>query len=265
MSSDWKRACFALVVAVIATLVAPKAKAADEIVVFAAASLKNSLDQISAAWNRATGGKARIALAGSAKLAKQIQQGAPADLFISANIRWMDLLQRERRIDPASRRDLLRNRLVLIAHGKATRPIALAKGFDIVGLLSGGKLAMAMVSSVPAGIYGKAALTSLGVWDKAAPHVAQSDNVRAALAFVARGEAPFGIVYATDATAESNVTVAATFPAHTHPPIIYPTAIVAESKHKPAAKRFLSFLTSPAARPMFERQGFTVIEPAIAN
>ena len=265
MSANWKRSLFALALAALAAFVAPRAKAGDDIVVFAAASLKNALDDVAAAWRKATGGRLRVALAGSSTLARQIQQGAPADLFISANIKWMAVLERHRHVDPASRRDLLRNRLVLVAHGKAAKPVTVNRGFDIVGLLGGGKLAMAMVASVPAGIYGKAALTSLDVWEKAAPHVAQTDNVRAALALVARGEAPFGIVYATDAAAAANVKVAATFPAHTHPPIIYPAAIVAESKNKPATRRFLAFLTSPNVRRLFERKGFIVIEPAVAN
>ena len=240
-------------------------RASEEIVVFAAASMKNALDDISAAWTKASGNTASISLAGSSKLAKQIQQGAPADLFISANVKWMDVLQQDNLIDLATRRDILGNRIVLIAHGKAAKPVAIDKGLDIVALLNGGKLAMAMVDSVPAGMYGKAALTSLGMWDKAAKSVAQSDNVRAALALVARGEAPYGIVYATDAAASDNVTVVGTFPTETHPPIIYPAAVLSESKKQSAAKSFLDFLTSGAAKPLFESQGFVVIEPAMAN
>lgn len=241
------------------------AKASEKIVVFAAASLKNALEEISAIWSRKTGHVAAISLASSSKLARQVQQGAPADIFISANIKWMDVLQKGRLIDVATRRDILRNRLVLIAHGKKARPVTIGKGFDLLGLLQGGKLAMAMVDSVPAGIYGKAALTKLNIWSRVSPSVAQTDNVRAALALVARGEAPFGIVYATDAAASDNVTVVGTFPSETHPPIIYPAARIAESKSKATAKSFLDFLDSPAARAIFERNGFTMIATARAK
>lgn len=241
------------------------AKASDEIIVFAAASLKNALDDISAAWTKESGNTANVSLAGSSKLAKQIQQGAPADVYISANVKWMDVLQQDKLIDVATRRDILRNRIVLVAHGKSADPVTLEKGLDLNGLLKGGKLAMAMVDSVPAGIYGKAALTSLGIWDAVSPNVAQADNVRAALALVSRGEAPYGIVYATDAAASDNVTIVGTFPTETHPPIIYPAATLAESKKKDAAKSFLDFLTSEKATPLFEKQGFTVLAPALAN
>lgn len=244
---------------------AKRAVAADEIVVFAAASLKNALDDISADWTKASGNKVRISYGGSSNLAKQIQQGAPADVFISANVEWMDTLQKDNLVDAASRRILLRNRIVLIANGRSADKIEIKNGFDLAGLLKDGKLAMAMVDSVPAGIYGKAALTSLGVWDAVSPKVAQSDNVRAALALVARGEAPFGIVYATDAAASDNVTVVGTFPEQTHPPIIYPAAVVAESKTKPAATSFLDFLVTKDAKQIFEREGFSVIEPTVAN
>ena len=232
---------------------------ADEIVVFAAASLKTALDDISAAWTQATGHAAAISLAGSSTLARQIGQGAPADVFISANVQWMDALERDRLIAPDSRRDLLRNSIVLVAHGKKAAPVTIGPGFDLAGLLGDGRLAMAMVASVPAGIYGKAALTSLGVWDSVAAKVAQADNVRAALTLVARGEAPYGIVYATDAAASDNVTVVGTFPSDTHPPIVYPAALVKTAADKPAARDFLSFLASDRARTLFEKQGFVVI------
>lgn len=241
------------------------AQAAEEIVVFAAASLKNALDDISTAWGKTTGNKASISFAGSSNLAKQIQQGAPADLFISANVNWMDTLQNDNLIDVTSRRALLRNRIVLVAHGKTSEKIEIKKGFDLAGLLKDGKLAMAMVDSVPAGVYGKAALTSLEVWGSVASKVAQSDNVRAALALVARGEAPYGIVYSTDAAASDNVSVVGTFPESSHAPIIYPVAVVAESKKKPVATSFLEFLSSNEAKSIFEREGFAVINPTVGN
>ncbi len=255
----------ALVFGASATTFVKRAAAGDEIVVFAAASLKNALDDISAEWSKASGNTVRVSFAGSSNLARQIQQGAPADVFISANVKWMDTLQQDNLVDAASRRILLRNRIVLIAHGKSAEKVEIKQGFDLAGLLKDGKLAMAMVDSVPAGIYGKAALTSLGVWQGVAPKVAQSDNVRAALALVARGEAPFGIVYATDAAASDNVTVVGMFPEQTHPPIIYPAAVVAESKKKPVATSFLDFLVTNKAKHIFEREGFSVIEPAVAN
>lgn len=254
-----------LAAGVIAGTLPSRAKASDEIVVFAAASLKNALDDISAAWLVKTGKTLRISLAGSSSLAKQIQLGAPADVFISANVKWMDTLQQDNLVDAASRRILLRNRIVLIAHGKSADKVEIKKDFDLAGLLKDGKLAMAMVDSVPAGIYGKAALISIGVWEAVAPKVAQSDNVRAALALVARGEAPFGIVYATDAAVSDNVTVVATFPEQAHPPIIYPAAVITESKKKTDATSFLDFLVTNEAKQIFEREGFSVIEPMVAN
>jgi molybdate transport system substrate-binding protein len=255
----------ALSVVMLVTMPASRAHAADEVVVFAAASLKTALDDIAGIWTKQTGARAKISYAGSSKLAKQIQQGAPADLYFSANIDWMDVLDKDKLIDPASRRDLLRNRLVLIAHGKDAEPVELGPGFDLAGKLKDGRLAMAMVGFVPAGIFGKEALTALGLWSSVAPKVAQADNVRAALALVARGEAPFGIVYATDASASDKVTVIATFPADTHRPIIYPAAVLSDSPHRDAAARFLEFLSSASARTIFERQGFTVMRSLIGN
>jgi len=237
----------------------PVAAAAESVVVFAAASLKNALDDIALEWRSAEGGRATLVYAGSSVLARQIQQGAPADVLISANVDWMDALEKDGLIRTETRRDLLGNQLVLIAHGKDVAPIELAPGVDLMALLGDQRLAMALVDAVPAGVYGKAALISLGIWDEIAPRVAQTDNVRAALALVARGEAPYGIVYATDAVAEAAVSVVATFPAKSHPPIVYPAAVTAESTN-PAAPAFLAFLSSQAARPLFERQGFGVIE-----
>ena len=244
---------------------AERAAAGEEIVVFAAASLKNALDDVAAAWTKETGHIARVSLAGSSQLAKQIQLGAPADVFISANVKWMDVLQDASLIDATSRVALLRNRIVLIAHGRAAGPVVIEDGFDLAGLVGDGKLAMAMVDAVPAGIYGKAALMSLRAWDDVAAKVAQADNVRAALALVALGEAPYGIVYATDAAASDNVTVVGVFPEASHPPIIYPAAVTAESKKGTAARSFLAFLASEKAQPMFARQGFSVVTPQLAN
>jgi molybdate transport system substrate-binding protein len=240
------------------------ARADEPVVVFAAASLKNALDDAVGAWMKATGKTARISYAGSNALAKQIEAGAPADLFISADLAWMDFVDRSGLLRPGTRVDLLRNALVLIAPGPknpASDPqVALAPdlGTTLTRLLGGGKLAMATIDAVPAGKYGKAALEKLGAWDAVKGQVAQAENVRAALLLVARGEAPLGIVYATDAAADPSVHVVATFPADSHPPIVYPAAVTRDSR-SPDAAGLLTFLRSPVARGSFERQGFTVI------
>ena len=242
---------------VIATLfgVAPAAVAAETVTVFAAASLKNALDEVSESFDEA---RVAISYAGSSTLARQIQQGAPADVYISANPQWMDILEQDGLITAESRIDLLGNRLVLIAHGDLREAsVTIAPGMDLAHLLGEGRLAMALVDAVPAGMYGKAALQSLGEWEAVAPKVAQTDNVRAALALVARGEAPMGIVYATDAAAE-DVAILGEFPAATHPAIIYPAAAVT-GRDSPAALAFLAYLRGPAARAAFEAQGFTLL------
>ncbi|UIJ71461.1 molybdate ABC transporter substrate-binding protein [Aurantimonas sp. HBX-1] len=238
---------------------APMPAAADEVVVFAAASLTTALDRIAAEWAAATTHTAVISYAGSSALARQIQQGAPADIFISASIDWMDAVADSGDLRAGTRRDLLGNTLVLIAHGRDAAPVTVDASLDLAGTLGDGRLAMALVDAVPAGIYGKAALTSLGLWDGVAARVAQTDNVRAALALVARNEAPLGIVYATDAAAEDDVSIVGTFPAESHAPIVYPAAITAESR-SPAAQEFLDYLGSEAARAIWEAEGFTVIE-----
>lgn len=244
----------------------PPARAAEPVVVFAAASLKNALDDASALWTKQTGKTARIAYAGSNALAKQIVAGAPADLFISADEAWMDYAEKAGGIRPGSRFDFLRNALVLIApagdHAAGDPQIALAPdlGSTLSKVLAGGKLAMANTEAVPAGKYGKAALEKLGGWDAVKGQVAQAENVRAALLLVARGEAPLGIVYATDAVAETKVTTVATFPPDSHPPIVYPAAETKASVN-PDAAAFLDFLKGTTAGAAFERQGFTVIAP----
>ncbi len=245
-----------VVVAAALALAAPAAQAADA-VVFAAASLKNALDAVMADWARASGNTVTISYGASSALAKQIEQGAPADIFFSADLDWMNYLQKHGLIDPGSRRSVLGNTLVLVGPAGAA-PVAIAPGFDLHGALGGGKLAMASVDSVPAGKYGKAALTSLGVWDGVAGEVAQADNVRAALAFVATGEAPLGIVYATDAHADARVAVVGTFPDDSHPPIVYPVALTATSTSA-AAKSLVAYLAAPEARAVFEGHGFTVL------
>jgi molybdate transport system substrate-binding protein len=233
-----------------------KAQSAD-VVVFAAASLKNALDDINAAWTKEARKKAVISYASSSALAKQIEQSAPADLFISADLDWMDYMAERKLIKAETRSNLLGNRLVLVG-SKGSAPVAIKAGFDLSGALKGGRLAVANVDSVPAGKYGKAALEKLGVWEGVKDKLAQSENVRAALLLVSRGEAPFGIVYKTDAAADPNVTIAGEFPEDTHPPIVYPAAITSNSKHGDASA-FLAFLRSPAAKALFEKQGFAVL------
>lgn len=234
----------------------PLAAQAEEVVVFAAASLKTALDQIAADWQRETGHQVTLSYGGSNKLAAQILQGAPADIFISAAPKWMDAVEAGGEVVAGSRGDLLGNQLVLIGAPEAA-PVALAPGLDLTGLLVGGKLSMATVDAVPAGQYGKAALESLGLWQAAAPHVAQSEDVRAALRLVALGEAPYGIVYASDAVAEPGVKVVGTFPAESHPKITYPAALLAGAADA-ADQAFLAALSSAKAREVFAQQGFSL-------
>ncbi|MCR8549122.1 molybdate ABC transporter substrate-binding protein [Salipiger sp. P9] len=237
---------------------APGAASADEITVFAAASMTNALAEIEQGFEAASGHDLVVSLAGSSALARQIQQGAPADIFVSANPGWMDTLEADGLVEPGTRFDLLNNAIVLIAHGADAAPVEIGPDTDLAGLLGEGRLAMALVDAVPAGIYGKASLESLGLWESVAPQVAQSDNVRAALALVATGEAPYGIVYATDAAAEDSVSVVGTFPADSHPPIVYPAADLA-NRDFPAETEFLDYLRGAEARAAFERQGFVVV------
>jgi len=234
---------------------------ARDVVVFAAASLKNALDDAAAAWSRETGRKAVISYAGSNALAKQIEAGAPADIFFSADLDWMDHVTSKDLIRPETRVDLLGNDLVLIAPKGAAVQFSLQPGLDLAPVLAGGRLAMGHVDAVPAGKYGKAALEKLGAWDGVRERIAQTENVRAALLLVARGEAPLGIVYKTDAVSEPNVGIVGTFPKGTHPPIVYPVAMTRDSTH-PDAAPFLEFLRSAKAKPFFEKQGFKVLNTA---
>jgi molybdate transport system substrate-binding protein len=245
--------------AVAAPFLPDVARAQASVVVFAAASLKNALDEIAATWAKDTGKPApRISYAASSALARQMEQGAPADLFISADLDWMDYAAGKNLIKADTRFNLLGNKIVLIAP-KDSKTITLAlTGGDLAEALAGGKLSMGNVDAVPAGKYGKAALEKLGAWNSVKDSIAQAENVRAALVLVARGEAPLGIVYSTDAAAEPGVKIVATFPADSHPPITYPAALTRESKNADA-RTFLDFLRSAKARAVFEKQGFTVL------
>jgi len=220
--------------------------------VFAAASLKNALDEINALRKE----KAVVSYGASSALAKQIEAGAPVDVFISADLDWMDYVEKKDLLAPGSRRSLLRNRLILVAPAREPQKLEPAPGFPIASALGRGRLALADPNSVPAGKYAKAALEKLGVWDQVANRVAAAENVRAALALVARGEAPLGIVYQTDANAEPGVMVAGVFPENSHPPIIYPAAALKSAR--PEGRAFLEFLRTEAARRIFEKHGFAV-------
>jgi molybdate transport system substrate-binding protein len=230
---------------------------AEQVTVYAAASLKESLDEIARQVQAQSGDKIIVSYAGSSALAKQIENGAPADIFISADLDWMDYLAQRKLIQPASRTNLLSNQLVLIAPQRGERSLKIAPNFPLAATLDADKLAMANPDAVPAGKYGKAALEYFGVWKAVSPKVARTDNVRAALALVARGEAPFGIVYRSDALAEKRVAIVDTFPAGSHPVIVYPAALTTTS-NKAAARSFLEYLQSDQARAVWKKYGFTM-------
>lgn len=227
--------------------------------IFAAASMKTALDAIAADFAKQTGATAKISYASSAVLAKQIEQGAPADIFISADLKWMDYLDKAKLLKAGTRRNLLGNALVLVEPSDGTSDLKITKGFPLAKALGDGKLAVCTVSSCPAGVYSKEALTNLGVWNDVEPKLAQADNVRNALMLVARGEAKFGIVYATDAKAEPKVKVVDTFPESSHKPVTYPVALIATSTN-PQAAAFAAFMTSQSSTKILVDQGFTVLE-----
>ena len=225
--------------------------------VFAAASLKNALDEVDAAYAMQSHAPVRASYAASSALARQIEQGAPADAFISADSDWMDYLAQRKLIVVASRRDVLTNHLALIAPATSTVKLTIRNGFPLAKALGDGRLAIAG-PEVPAGKYGRAALAALGVLDGVKDHLAPAENVRGALAFVAQGEAPLGIVYDTDAKTEPKVRIVGLFPDDTHPRIVYPAALVAASSN-PGAASYLAFLQGPQASTIFRRYGFIVL------
>ena len=239
-----------------------RAQAAGPLI-FAAASLKNALDDIAAAWVKEGKAAPRISYAASSALAKQIELAAPADLFLSADEEWMDYVANRKLIKVETRTSLLNNRIVLIAPKDSKVAVNLAPGVDIkaalVTSLAGGRLAMANVDAVPAGKYGRAALEKLGAWSGVKDQVAQAENVRAALLLVSRGEAPLGIVYRTDAAVDDKVRIVATFPEDTHPPIVYPMAVTSTAPHADAAV-FAAYLRGAAARAIFEKYGFGIVK-----
>lgn len=223
--------------------------------VLAAASLQESLNAAADAWARGHHARPVLSFASSAALAKQIDAGAPADIFISADEMWMDDVAKHGLVKAGTRVSFLRNRLVLVAPATSAKPVAIKPGFPLARLLGGGKLAMGEVNSVPAGKYGREALTKLGIWNAVAPRVAGADNVRSALALVERGEVPYGIVYATDALASKRVKIVGVFPESSHAPITYPIALLTASTN-PEADGFRRFLISPAGKAIFRRYGF---------
>jgi molybdate transport system substrate-binding protein len=226
--------------------------------VYAAASLTNALQDVVRDYEAAGGGKVKFSFAASSLLARQIEAGADADVFFSADSEWMDYLAERKLIRTATRRDVLSNRLVLIAPAGSTVALTIAPGLALAAALGDSRLAVADPDTVPAGKYAKAALTALGVWPSVADKLARAENVRAALAYVARGEAALGIVYATDAKAELKVRVVDTFPADTHPAIVYPAALTASADGS-EAKAFLAYIVSDKAAAVFKRYGFSVM------
>jgi molybdate transport system substrate-binding protein len=226
-------------------------------VVFAAASLKDCLDEVDRAYAAKTGREARASYAASSLLARQIEEGAPADIFISADSDWMDYLQKRGLILAPSRHDLLTNHLALIAPAASKVALRIAPKMALAQALGDGRLSVAG-PEVPAGKYARASLTALGVWDSVKERLAPAANVRGALLFVAQGDAPLGIVYDTDAKVEPKVRIVGLFPDASHPPILYPAALVAASKN-PAARAYLDFVRGPAAAAIFRRYGFVVI------
>lgn len=256
------RRCFVILLALLglaaAGLAGPAAAQDKTITIFAAASMKNALDDISAGFSKQSGVKVVASYAASSALIKQIEQGAPADVFASADLDWMDYGTQKKLVQDATRINLLGNRLVLIApkDSKITA-VAIGPGFDLAKLAGDGRVATGDVQAVPVGKYAKAALEKLGSWSAAAPKFAMTESVRAALALVARGEAVFGIVYETDAKIEPNVKIVGAFPPDSHPAIIYPVALTTGAK--PEAAAYLAFLRSQTAKMIFERYGFSFL------
>ena len=255
-----KRTILAAFAAAIVISAAPRIATAQDksITVFAAASMKNALDDVDAAFTKTSGVKVVASYDASSALMKQIEAGAPADAFISADLKWMDYGSQKKLIKDDARVNLLGNQLVLIApKDSKIDSVAIKPGFDLAKLIGDGRLATGDVKAVPVGIYAQAALQKLGVWDSVEPKMAMTANVRAALTLVARGESPLGIVYSTDAKVEPGVKVVGAFPEDSHDPIIYPVAATVIAK--PDVTPYLAFLRSAAAKAIFESYGFVVL------
>jgi molybdate transport system substrate-binding protein len=232
--------------------------ASETLTVFAAASTTNAVTEIGGIFSQRNHISFRPSFASSSTLAKQIENGAPTDIYLSANVKWMNYLEEKQMIETGTRIDLLSNRIVLIVPvDSSVNRIQIAPGFDLLKIIGDSRLSMGDPDHVPAGIYGKQALESLGAWTPIENHVARSKDVRAALVLVERGETPIGLVYATDAAITEKVKIVGTFPQTSHPPIIYPAAVVA-GRRSPATDRFMALLRSPEARAVFEKYGFSV-------
>jgi molybdate transport system substrate-binding protein len=254
----WLKA-LAVTMAVAAAAYTPPAAAQDKsITIFAAASMKNAVDEVNAAFTKATSIKVVASFAASSALMKQIEEGAPADVFASADLDWMDYGSQKKVIKDDTRVNLLGNKLVLIApKDSKINTVSIVRGFDLAGLIGDGRIVTGDVRAVPVGKYAKAALEYLGVWASVERKFAMVENVRAALTLVARGEAVLGIVYETDAKVEPNVKMVGAFPAESHPAIVYPVALTVNAK--PEAAQYLAFLRSQAAKSVFEKYGFTFL------
>ncbi|HUK11103.1 MAG TPA: molybdate ABC transporter substrate-binding protein [Stellaceae bacterium] len=255
-----RRFIAASAVAVAMVIANASAAFASDLIIFAAASLKNALDEAVVAYQAEGGEKTAISYAASSALARQIESGAPADLFISADLDWADYLQKRNLLKADTRVDLLSNRLVMIAPAASKLTVEIKPDFPLASLLGDERMAMADPAAVPAGKYGKAALEKLGVWSSVEGKIAPAEDVRAALAFVSRGEAALGIVYATDAAVDKGVKIVAVFPPDSYPRIVYPAAITRDSEN-PKAAALLAFLQSNQARVIFEKWGFTFLPP----
>jgi molybdate transport system substrate-binding protein len=255
-------AAFAAAIAIAFAPPHPVVAQERSIIVFAAASMKNALDDVDDAFTKQSSIKVVASYAASSALMKQIEQGAPADVFLSADIDWMDYGAKRNLIKNDTRLNLLGNRLVLIApRDSKFGDVSIAPGFDLAGLVGNGRIATGDVRAVPVGLYAKAALEKLGVWAAVEPKIAMAENVRAALVLVARGEAPLGIVYETDAKIDRGVKIVGVFPEDSHPPIIYPVALTKDAK--PDAAQYLAFLRTQTAKAVFEHYGFNfLIKPA---
>ena len=247
-----------LCTATLFSLLAMPAMAQDqkrpELLVFAAASLTNVLDELSRSWEQTSGTHVKLSFAASSVLARQVEAGGKADVFVSADQEWMDYLQQRTLIDKPSRRNLVGNRLVLIAPADSKVELKIAPGFPLVDALGKGRLSTGDPDTVPVGRYARSALVSLGLWDEIQDRLVRADNVRSAMMFVARGEAPLGIVYTTDALVDPKVRVVDTFPANTHAPITYPAAAIKGARKEAIA--YLDYLASPSARDTWQKFGF---------
>ncbi len=249
-----------LLLAVLLACSISAAQAAD-LVVFAAASLTDALKDIAPLWEKSGGAPVKFSFAASSTLARQIEQGAPANLFISADLQWMDWADQRHLVVTATRRNLLGNSMVLVMPKERVKQVQISPTLDILALLDpDGRIATGDPASVPVGIYAKQAFTNLGLWDKVQPRIAGAESVRAALLLVERHEAPIGIVYATDAAVDPAVAVAGTFPADSHPPIIYPFAVTSAGD-TPEARKLLDFLAGPESRAAFAKRGFKLLAP----